>query len=131
MPEKSAGVNVAGSTGLAVVPSEDRAAIALVYATYPTAAEAERIGAELVGMELAACVNIVPGMRSIYRWQGAVHRDDEVLGIVKTRATLAARVIGVVRVLHPYVNPAVVVLPVVGGSADFLGWIAAETAAAC
>jgi periplasmic divalent cation tolerance protein len=109
-------------------PDGDGERATLVYATFPSLAEAERIGGELVGMRLAACVNILPGMRSIYRWQGAVQSDPEVAMIIKTRQRLVPRVVGVVRVLHPYVNPALVALPGCGGSAEFLAWISAETA---
>jgi len=79
---------------------------------------------------LAACVNVIPDMRSIYRWAGEIQRDGEVVGIVKTRAALAVRVVGWIRVAHPYVNPASIVLPVSGGSADFLAWVVNETAGA-
>jgi periplasmic divalent cation tolerance protein len=66
-------------------------------------------------------------MRSIYRWEGAIHKDEEVVAIIKTRAALAPRVVGWVRVAHPYTNPALVTLPAISGSADFLGWIVSET----
>jgi periplasmic divalent cation tolerance protein len=120
------GVNV-DRTGPSAASCADPPAAVLIYATFPGLAAAERIGGELVKARLAACVNIVPGMRSIYRWQGAVHRDEEVVAIIKSRAALASRVVGWVRVAHPYTNPALVTLPVTGGSADFLGWIVAET----
>ncbi|MGE0765312.1 MAG: divalent-cation tolerance protein CutA [Hyphomicrobiaceae bacterium] len=101
--------------------------IVLVYATFPDLASAETIAADLVEVGLAACANLNPGMRSVYRWQGMVERSDEVAAIFKTRARLAARLIGWLRVAHPYTNPAAVVLPAVGGSQAFLSWIAAET----
>ncbi|MBS0242348.1 MAG: divalent-cation tolerance protein CutA [Proteobacteria bacterium] len=101
---------------------------ALVYATFPDLATAERIGGALVEARLAACLNVFPGMRAIYRWQGELHAAAEVAALVKTRASLVARVIGFVRIAHPYVNPALVELAVAGGSADFLDWIRAETA---
>jgi periplasmic divalent cation tolerance protein len=101
--------------------------VVLIYATFPDAATADRISGELVMAGLAACVNVISGMRAIYRWAGAIQRDDEVVGIVKTRAVLAERVVGWIRVSHPYLNPAAIVLSVSGGSADFLAWIAEET----
>ena len=70
----------------------------------------------------------LPGMTSIYRWQGDTHQDAETVAIIKTRAGLAERVVGVVRVRHSYTNPSLLVLPLVGGSADFMAWIRAETA---
>lgn len=100
----------------------------LVYSTFPTAESAEAVGGHLVDARLAACVNVIPGMTSIYHWQGERHRDSEVVMIVKTRASLAERVIRDMRERHSYSNPALLVLPLEGGSEDFLGWILDETA---
>lgn len=102
-------------------------AVVLVYATFPAGEVAESIGADLVGARLAACVNMLPGMTSVYRWEGKINRDAETVMIIKTRAALAEAVIAAVRARHPYDNPALLVLPVGGGSPDFLAWIAAET----
>lgn len=101
----------------------------LVYSTFPSAEEAERVGTDLVDAGLAACVNIIPGMIAIYLWEGRRQRDGECVMIIKTRASLAQTVIERARKLHPYTNPALIVLPVAGGSDDFLGWIAGQTAA--
>lgn len=128
MPEKWTGVNVQtpnGHGGPGPVASGSGAV--LIYATFPSLPLAEAIGSAIVEAGLAACVNLLPGMLSIYRWQGAVHRDEEIAAIIKTRACLAARVVGWVRVAHPYANPALVSLPAVGGSPDFLAWITEET----
>lgn len=100
----------------------------LVYATFPSIEEAERIGGQLVEDGLAACVNILPGMVSIYVWQGQRHRDQECAMIIKSRASLADRIVETVRGLHPYDNPALVVLDIAGGSPPFLEWILAQTA---
>lgn len=100
----------------------------VIYSTFPSFAEAERIGGALVDRGLAACVNIFPGMTSIYVWEGKRQRDAEAAMIIKTRARLADTAIAEARKLHPYTNPAFVVLPVDGGSADFLRWIAEQTA---
>jgi periplasmic divalent cation tolerance protein len=100
----------------------------LIYSTFPSAAEAERIGGALVDRGLAACVNILPSMTSIYVWDGKRQRDTEAAMIVKTRASLADTAIAEARKLHPYSNPAFVVLPIDGGSADFLRWIMEQTA---
>ena len=99
----------------------------LIYATFPTAAVAERTGGELVDRGLAACVNILPGMTAIYIWEGKRQRDTEAAMIIKTRANLADTAIAEARKLHPYSNPAFVVLPIEGGSADFLRWIGEQT----
>jgi periplasmic divalent cation tolerance protein len=101
----------------------------LIYATFPSGEQAERIGGMLVDRGLAACVNIFPAMISIYVWQGRRHREGEVAMLIKTREGLAERVIAEARKLHSYTNPAFVVLPVTGGSADFLAWIGEQTAA--
>jgi len=99
----------------------------LVYATFPSLDEAERIGGRLVDDGLAACVNILPGMVSIYVWQGQRQRDEECAMIIKSRAALADRIVETVRDMHPYDNPAVVVLGINGGSTPFVDWIMAQT----
>jgi periplasmic divalent cation tolerance protein len=99
----------------------------LIYSTCPSPEEAERIGGALVDQGLAACVNILPGMTAIYVWEGKRNRDSEAAMIIKTRASLADAAIAEGRKLHPYSNPAFVVLPIEGGSADFLQWIEAQT----
>ena len=99
----------------------------LIYSTFPSAAEAERVGGALVDQGFAACVNIFPGMTAIYVWEGKRQRESEAAMILKTRAALASQTIAEARRLHPYSNPALVVLPVEGGSEDFLRWIAEQT----
>ena len=106
---------------------DDDGKFILVYGTFPTLEVAEAIGSSLVEQGLAACVNILPGLISIYIWQGARQREQEAAMIIKTRAGLGESVIAEVRRLHPYSNPALVVLPVKAGSADFLAWIATQT----
>ena len=90
--------------------------------------EAERIAAVLVEERLAACVQIMPAT-SVYRWQGAVERAPEHVVHIKTRAALADAVETRVKALHSYTLPELVVLPVAGGSADYLGWARSETIA--
>jgi len=101
----------------------------LIYTTFPSPEAAERVGGELVDAGLVACVNIIPGMTAIYIWEGQRQRDSECVMLMKTRAGLADTVIARARSLHPYTNPALIVLPVSGGSDDFLRWIEAQTAA--
>ena len=103
--------------------------VVLVYATAPSREVAEAIGRPLVEAGLAACVNIIPGMVSIYRWDGSIATDAEVVVLVKTRRTLAPRVMAEIGARHPYTTPALLVLPVSGGSPAFLDWIERETAA--
>ena len=89
--------------------------------------EAARIGRALVEERLAACVNIVKGLRSIYLWKGKVEDEPEVLILVKTRRQRLEQITARVKSLHSYTLPEIVALPVEGGSADYLGWIAQET----
>jgi len=100
----------------------------LVYSTFPSLDAAEAVGRELVERRLAACVNILPGMTSIYRWEGAITRDSEVVMIIKTRASLAEPTIAAVKALHSYANPALLVVPIIGGSVAYLQWLGEETA---
>ncbi len=99
----------------------------LIYSTFPTPDSAETAGGALVNAKLAACVNILPGMTSIYVWQGERHREAETVMIIKTRAVLADAAIAEAKRHHPYTNPAFVVLPVEGGAAPFLQWIREQT----
>ncbi len=91
-----------------------------------TASEMEtaaRIGRTLVEERLAACANLVPGLRSIYRWQDAIHDDAEALLIIKTTAACLERLTARVTELHPYETPEVLALPVAGGAAAYLAWL--------
>jgi len=97
------------------------------YVTCGSMEEAERIGRALVERREAACVNIVPRIVSIYRWEGEVQHDEEVLLLVKTRRSLVDAVVRTVRELHSYEVPCVTALPVIGGHADYLAWVADET----
>jgi periplasmic divalent cation tolerance protein len=103
------------------------AAAALVYTTWPDLASAELAAAALLDSRLAACLNIVPGMISLYRWEGKNERATEVVMFIKTRAELVDACIACVQQQHPYTNPAILVLPVTGGAAPFLAWMTTET----
>ena len=97
----------------------------LIYSTFPSPEAAEAVGRELVERRLAACVNILPGMTSIYRWEGAIARDSEVVMIIKTRAGLADPTIEAVKARHTLYEPgAARAVPIIGGSADYLSWLA-------
>src|SRR5690606_33612888 len=102
----------------------------IVYSTWPDAPAAEAAGAALVDAGLAACANILPAMTSIYIWNGERQRDSEVAMLLKTRAGLSDRVVEEIRARHSYETPAVLVLPVAGGSDAFIAWIMAGTSAA-
>src|ERR687884_1574643 len=91
-----------------------------VYTTYPSLVEAERIGKALLEQRLAACVNILPGMISHYWWQGAIERGEEVVMIIKTRASLAEDVRDAVKNMHSYSTPAILVLPLESVDKNYL-----------
>jgi periplasmic divalent cation tolerance protein len=99
----------------------------MLYTTFPSLVEAEKAGKALVEDRLAACVNILPGMISHYRWQGAVERAEEAVMLVKTRASLAERVRATVKASHPYDTPAILVLPLESVDETYLAWIMDST----
>src|ERR1700688_3204601 len=98
-----------------------------VYTTYPSIVEAEVAGRALVERPLCACVNILPGMVSLYWWQGKIDRGDEVVMIIKTRASLAEAVRAAVKAMHSYSTPAILVLPIESVDPDYHAWIVAQT----
>jgi len=97
----------------------------LALATFPSPEKAAEIARVLVDEQLAACVNIIPGVRSIYRWDDKLCDDSEVLGIIKTTRerfdAMGARYVE----LHPYDVPELIALPIVAGSAPYLDWLIA------
>ena len=99
----------------------------LVYTTFPDSETALAIGRELVAARLAACVNVLPGMRSVYAWKGAIERDEEVVAIVKTREGLRDAVAEALKVRHPYETPIIVFLEVAGAHPATLAWLLGET----
>jgi periplasmic divalent cation tolerance protein len=96
----------------------------IVFCTCGSAEEAEKIARGLVEARAAACVNIVPGLRSIYRWKGAVEDAQEWLLVIKTTRELFDRLRGEIRTLHSYEVPEIVAVPVVDGLEAYLNWIA-------
>jgi periplasmic divalent cation tolerance protein len=99
----------------------------MLYTTFPSLVEAEKAGQALVGDRLAACVNILPGMVSHYRWQGAVERGEEAVMLIKTRASLAEPVRAAVKGSHPYDTPAILVMPIESVDETYFAWIMAST----
>ena len=98
-----------------------------VYTTWPSVADAEAAGRALVERRLAACVNILPGMISHYRWEGKVGRAEETVMLVKTRGSLTDAVTEAVRELHSYDTPAILVMPVESVEQTYLAWLLAAT----
>ncbi len=95
----------------------------IVLNTCPDAESAQRIAAALVDKDLAACVNIVPGLRSIYRWKGKRESADELLLIIKSRVTDYAKLEALICELHPYELPEIIAVPIHAGLAAYLQWI--------
>ena len=94
-----------------------------VYAVFASAEEAERIGRTVIEERLSACINIIPGVRSIYRWQGAIESADEVAAIFKTTAAGANALIARIAALHSYEIPCIVTWPVDKVLIGYADWI--------
>lgn len=100
--------------------------VRFIYVTVPSMAVGETIARAVIDQRLAACVNLIPGVRSIYRWQGSVEAGDEVVALFKTTAAQVAEAMAAIVAHHPYETPVVAVLPIEAGSHGFLAWIARE-----
>jgi len=98
-----------------------------IYVTTPSEAEARKIAEAVVTDRLAACANIIPGMKSVYHWEGKIEEAQETVVILKTRASLFQAVEARVKELHKYATPCIVALPVATGSQPYLEWLLAET----
>jgi periplasmic divalent cation tolerance protein len=98
-----------------------------VYIVAANPAEATAIAEMLIRERLAACVNILGAIQSIYRWNGGIERGDEVAMIAKSRRRLFDVLAAKVRAMHSYDVPAIVAWPIIAGDAEYLGWIDAET----
>lgn len=103
------------------------AAYYLVYCTCPDAQVGQRIADHLVGERLAACVNLIPGMRSIYRWKDELCRDEEVLLVIKSRSERFDALKAAILQMHPYELPEIIAVPVSAGHAAYLDWVQENT----
>ena len=99
----------------------------LCFCTCPDLESAQRIADMLVEERLAACASVLPGLRSVYRWQGAIERADEVLLLIKTTRERIEPLTARVASLHPYELPEVVAVEVAGGLAAYLDWVEEQT----
>jgi periplasmic divalent cation tolerance protein len=99
----------------------------LVYTTFPDAETALRIGETLVQDKLAACVNVLPGMRSVYAWKGTIERAEEAVAIVKSRTGLRDSVGAALKERHPYETPILLFVEPQGADPDTLAWLVGET----
>jgi periplasmic divalent cation tolerance protein len=100
--------------------------VCVALVTAPSGDVAERIVTAVVDEQLAACGNIVPGLTSIYRWEGAVQRDSEVLILFKTTRAVLPQLLTRVAALHPYDVPEVLALPVAAGLEAYTKWVTAN-----
>lgn len=101
----------------------DETRVVVVLLTGPTSDELRAIGVSLVEERLAACVNVLAGATSIYRWREAVEESEEALGIVKTTAARLRLLEARVRELHPYEVPEILAIESAGGASDYMNWI--------
>jgi periplasmic divalent cation tolerance protein len=100
----------------------------IVLITVPSREVGEQVARHLLDQRLAACVNFIPAVYSLYIWQGEVKADDELLLVVKTRADLfEEQLVPAVKAVHPYEVPEIIALPVVMGSRSYLDWIEEST----
>jgi periplasmic divalent cation tolerance protein len=99
----------------------------LILTNLPDVGQAQRIARSLVSEQLAACVNILPGVQSVYRWQGMVEEAGEVTLLIKTTQARYAELEAALKVLHPYEVPEIIAMPVVAGWPAYLDWVATET----
>lgn len=88
--------------------------------------EAEKIANKLLTQRKAACVNIIPKVRSLFWWKGELDSADEAVLIVKSKASLVDEIVSLVRELHSYEVPEVIALPLIGGNRDYLNWMSHE-----
>ncbi len=99
----------------------------LVLSTVNSPRKAEAIASALVKEKLAACVNLSAPIRSVYEWKGKLHRDREILMLIKTRKSLYRRLEKRLKALHPYELPEILTLSPAGGSEDYLNWVFSNT----
>ncbi len=98
----------------------------LIYATFPDQAAALDVGRRMVESRLVGCINVLPTMTSVYVWDGRLETATEVVLLAKLPAEAAERAVAFIKANHTYATPAILVVPVVGGDAAYLDWIAAS-----
>lgn len=108
-------------------PAAHAAPLRVVLMTAPDTETAARLARALVDERLIACANVLPGVTSIYRWEGAVHEDAECLVVMKTREVLVPRLVERAAELHPYAVPELLALQVMDGLPAYCRWVIDET----
>lgn len=101
--------------------------VLLVLTNTPDEACAHSIARALVEQKLAACVNVFPGVRSVYRWQGNIEQASEVTLLIKSTQDRYAELEAAIKAAHPYDVPEIIAMPVVAGLPGYLGWVATES----
>ncbi|SFA94418.1 divalent cation tolerance protein [Collimonas sp. OK607] len=99
----------------------------LILTNLPDAASAQALAQQLAERKLAACVNIMPAVQSVYRWHGAVEQASEVTVLIKSVSSRYAELEIAIKAAHPYELPEIIALPIVAGLPAYLNWITAET----
>lgn len=99
----------------------------VVLVNMPDEATATALARRLVVMRVAACVNLLPTVRSVYQWQGAVEEANEVPLLIKTTQARYAELEAAIKAAHPYEIPEIIALPITAGLPEYLGWLASET----
>lgn len=97
--------------------------VIIVYCTVPDSDTGQRIASHLVEYHLAACVTLIPGVTSVYRWKGRVETDSEALMMIKARASDYARLESAIRSQHPYELPEIIAVSLTAGLAEYLDWV--------
>mmetsp|Transcript_34118 Transcript_34118/g.65176 ORF Transcript_34118/g.65176 Transcript_34118/m.65176 type:complete len:155 (-) Transcript_34118:101-565(-) len=114
--------------GVSAMPQALPAAVA-VYVTVPDKDTGKKVATALIESKLAACVNMIPGVESMYWWQGKVETDQELLLMIKSRASLVDQISAKVQAVHPYDTPEVIAVPITEGSAPYMKWLIESTIA--
>lgn len=101
--------------------------VAMIYVTFPDRVAALALGRGMIEQGLAGCINVFPSMTSVYVWQGKTETSEEAVMILKLAREGVERAVAHILAHHPYETPAVLVLPVVGGSEEYLAWVCSGT----